>query len=118
MQIRPSIYTDMIDRRMMQSWEMTFGGQGQVYLSAGCTTAPSGYVFYQINFLATSVLSAAGYYGSYNINTGSYTGASFPANYSWSVPLTSICLTSGSAIGYLYKLQTDCCVVDTGAVSL
>jgi len=87
---------------------MAFGGQGQTYLTGGNVNAPPGYVFYAIAFLSNTTLSGIGYYGAYNIDTTQFTSVSFPSGFTWTAPLTSININSGSAIGYMYKTESDC----------
>lgn len=118
MEIKPSVYTEQVDRRALQSWEMAFGGQGQQYLTGGTVNAPTGYVFYAIAFLSNTTVANIGYFGNYNINVSQYNNSTFPSGFTWTVPITSIDISSGLAVGYMYKMQTGNCCPDPLALSL
>lgn len=111
MNLQPSTSTLYNDRRALFAWELSYGGHGQTYLSgAGTYTPASGYVFYAISFLEDSTISSVGFRSTldgetiYQATSANYVGADFPSGYTWMAPLTSITLSSGSAIAYQYKL--------------
>lgn len=112
MNLQPSTSTRFNDRRELFAYELMFGGHGQVYLSGAGTYTPtsSAYVFYQIDFLTTSVVGSVVFRSVNDSGTNIYqainsqfTNVTFPSGATWNAPLTSITLSSGRAIAYQYK---------------
>jgi len=114
MNLQPSTSTVMNDRRELFAWELTFGGHGQIPLTGAGTFTPtsSAYVFYQITFASATTVTDVGYRlnnecGSSIYQTPGFTSMTFPANYTWYAPVTSITISSGSGIAYEYKRFND-----------
>ena len=111
MNLQPSISTLFNDRRELFAWELSFGGHGQIPLTgAGTYIAPNGYVFYAIDFLSDSVISSVVFRNIneenesiYNVTNSSYNNFSFPVGYTWMAPTTSVTLSTGTGIAYMYK---------------
>ena len=112
MNLQPSTSTLFNERRILFSKELEFGGHGQVFLSGAGTFTPTtpDYVFYQIDFLTSSVVSSAVFRSVnddnveiYKVNASQYAGKTFPAGSTWYAPLTSITLGSGTGVAYQYK---------------
>jgi hypothetical protein len=112
MNLQPSLSISFNDRRALFADELRFGGHGQRYLSGGGTYTPSTseYVFYKIDFLTDSVVTSAVFRNvaprgdvTYLVNNSEYVNVPFVKNSMWNAPLTSITLSSGTAIAYQYK---------------
>lgn len=111
MNLQPSTSVSYNDRRELFSRELTFGGHGQIYFStAGTYTPPQGYVFYTINFLTNTTVTAAVFRSTnstgsiiYSASNTQFQNVAFPAGYSWVAPLTSVSFGTGSGIIYMYK---------------
>lgn len=111
MNLQPSTSTMYNERRTLFSTELATGGHGQIYFStAGTYTAPTGYVFYTIDFLTDTLLSSSNFRSTNDTNTliysasnANYANVTFPAGYSWIAPLTSFTVTSGIGIAFMYK---------------
>jgi hypothetical protein len=112
MNLQPSTSTLFNDRRLLFASELETGGHGQIYFSsAGTYTAPVGYVFYQVDFFSTSLVTNTRFRSVndtnsliYSATNASYSSVTFPAGYSWSAPLTSFTVGAGaSGIAYMYK---------------
>lgn len=113
MNLQPSLSVNYNDRRELFAWELALGGHGQVPLSGAGTFYPtsSAYVFYAIDFLSDAVVSNAAFRTTdatgttnYAANSASFVNFSFPARYTWTAPLNSISLSSGTGIAYEFKL--------------
>jgi hypothetical protein len=112
MNLQPSTSTLFNDRRLLFSQELETGGHGQLYFSsAGTYTVPAGYVFYQVDFFSTTLVTNARFRNVNDTNTqiysasnANYASVTFPAGYSWSAPLTSFTVGAGaSGIAFMYK---------------
>lgn len=113
MNLQPSISTNLNDRRELFAWELTFGGHGQIPLSGAGTYYPtsSSYAFYTIDFLTNTTLVSAEFRSSisngcttYAGNLSGFNNFTFPAGYSWSAPLNSLTISSGTGIAYQYRI--------------
>jgi hypothetical protein len=117
MNLQPSNSVYFNERRELFAWELMFGGHGQVALTGSGTFTPtnSSFVFYKIDFLTNSTVSNVSFRNKnikgdtiYTASSASYAGLSFPANYSWDAPITSITLSSGSkGIAYEYLINDN-----------
>jgi len=112
MNLQPSLSILFNDRRLLFAEELKFGGHGQKYLSGGGTYTPSTseYIFYKIDFLTDSVVSSVVFRNKndagdiiYLANNSDFVNIPFVKNSSWNASLTSVTLTSGTAIAYQYK---------------
>jgi len=111
MNLQPSTSVRYNERRLLFAQELSFGGHGQIPLTgAGTYVAPADHVFYQINFFTASVVQNVVFRNVNTDGTSIYTATnsafsamSFPAGFVWSAPLTSIRLTSGTGLAYMYK---------------
>ena len=111
MNLQPSQSFQFNDRRELFAWELALGGHGQIPLSGTGTFYPtsSAYVFYAVEFLTDAAMASADFRTHnfngdiiYSVNGASYDGFNFPAGYTWTVPLNSITLNSGTGIAYQY----------------
>lgn len=117
MNLQPSNSVYFNERRELFAWELMFGGHGQVALTGSGTFTPtnSSFVFYKIDFLTNSTVSSVSFRNKnnkgdtiYTASSASYAGLSFPANYSWDAPITSITLSSGGkGIAYEYLINDN-----------
>jgi hypothetical protein len=115
MNLQPSTSFMYNDRRELFAWELSFGGHGQIPLTGAGTFTPtsSDYVFYKIDFFTASVVGSVGmrtqhsdgqHTGTiYSATPSAFNTFSFPAGYTWTAPITSITLNSGTGIAYQYK---------------
>lgn len=111
MNLQPSISTLFNDRRLLFANELTTGGHGQLFFgAAGTFTPPPGYIFYRVDFLASTTLTNAKFRTVNSTNSlvysaldSNFTSVAFPANYTWYAPLTSFSITTGRGIAYMYK---------------
>ena len=111
MNLQPSLSFNYNDRRALFAWELSFGGHGQIPLTgAGTYIVPNDYVFYAIDFLSSSIVSNVDFRNVndsgediYNATESQYSNFSFPQGYTWMAPITSITLSTGSGIAYMYK---------------
>ena len=113
MNLQPSASTSLTDRRELFAWELALGGHGQIPLSGAGTFTPTNscYVFYAVEFLTDAVVGSAGFRTTvngttiYQVTPSQYNSFSFPAGYTWTAPLTSITLNSGTGIAYEYAIN-------------
>ncbi len=107
MLLQPSLARNSLEQRQLFAWELTWGGHGQIPLTgAGCYTPTStAYSFYAIEFLTESIIESVAFRAYYQADNGAYVGQVFPAGYTWTAPISSICLSGGSAIAYQYLIN-------------
>lgn len=112
MNLQPSTSSLQNERRILFAYELAFGGHGQVPLTGSGTFTPtnSSCVFYTVEFLTSAVMASAGFRNYsldgtrvYSANSTDFANFNFPAGYTWTAPLTSITLDSGTGIAYEYK---------------
>jgi hypothetical protein len=116
MNLQPSLSVALSERRQLFSHELMHGGHGQVFLSGGGTFMPttSAFSFYKIDFLTNAVVGNVGFrtvidgtnFIVYTANSNQFSGASMPAGATWSAPITSITLNSGTGIAYQYAFNS------------
>ena len=111
MNLQPSTSVRYNDRRILFAKELEFGGHGQIALTgAGTYVAPADYVFYQIDFFTSSTVQSVVFRNVnadgtsiYYAPNSAFNNTSFPAGYTWMAPATSITLSSGTGLAYIYK---------------
>lgn len=111
MNLQPSTSIRYNERRLLFAQELSFGGHGQVPLTgAGTYVAPADHVFYAIDFFTPSVVQRvvfrnvnADNVSIYTATNSAFNNTSFPAGYTWMAPITSLQLSTGTGIAYLYE---------------
>lgn len=110
MNLQPSTSVRYNERRLLFAQELSFGGHGQMPLTgAGTYIAPTNHVFYAVDFFTASVVQRvvfrnrnADNVSIYTATNSAYNNMSFPAGYTWMAPMTSIQLSTGTGIAYMY----------------